>query len=272
MSVNASNSAGTKLPCIAVEGLTGCAGELLVILENIDKLLPFVRISRFPFAQSCNDDGPVDITFVEGSVSQPHDLEKLKRIRAKSKWLVAVGNCAVWGCVQGGACARCKVSDMLKSVYGQESEMQVLPATPLDQNVRVDVKLSGCPINATQFLSVTASLLKDHLPYISHKPVCLECKLKENCCVLIENNLPCLGPVTAAGCGAICPSMGVACYGCWGPCDSPQIPAMAKILQEKGYDFDEVRERLKCFGAPDHLFERMQKFPALNAEVESNAK
>lgn len=246
------------LPCIAIESLTGCAGELLVILENIDKLLPFVKVTSFPFAQTKNDNGPVDIAFVEGSVSQPHDLEKLKRIRSNSRWLVAVGNCAVWGCVQGGACAKCKVSDMLEAVYGKGSEIPVLEAKPLDAYVSVDVKLSGCPIDNTQFLSVVASLLKDHLPYITHKPVCLECKLKENPCVLIEKNLPCLGPVTAAGCGALCPSLGAACYGCWGPCQEPQMDAMKTILMEKGFDALEVINRLKTFGAPEHLFERMK--------------
>jgi coenzyme F420-reducing hydrogenase gamma subunit len=251
------NKESTLLPCIAVESLTGCAGELLVILENLDKLLPFVRVASFPFAQTANDDGPVDIAFVEGSVSNPHDLEKLKKIRSKSRWLVAAGNCAVWGCVQGGACAKCKVSDMLAAVYGSDSQIEVLESKPLSDHVAVDVKLSGCPINTTQFLSVTASLLKDHLPYITHKPVCLECKLNENPCVLIEKNLPCLGPVTAAGCGALCPSMGAACYGCWGPCQDPQMDAMTTILHEKGYDPIDVINRLKSFGAPDHLFQRM---------------
>lgn len=249
--------AAQPLPCIAIESLTGCAGELLVILENVDKLLPFVRIVRFPFAQSKNDSGPVDITFLEGSVSQPHDLEKLKKIRANSRWLVAVGTCAVWGCVQKGACSRFKVEDMLHEIYGNDSTIEVLPAKPLEDYVQVDVKLSGCPIDATQLLSVIASLLKDHLPYITHKPVCLECKLRENPCILIEKNLPCLGPVTAAGCGALCPSVGAACYGCWGPCESPQMAAMATILKEKGYSLDEVSNRLKSFGAPDHLFTRM---------------
>lgn len=81
---------------------------------------------------------------------------------------------------------------MLRAVYGENAVIEALPATPLDQHVHVDVKLSGCPIDSTQFLSVTASLLKDYFPYITHKPVCLECKLRENPCVLLENNLPCL--------------------------------------------------------------------------------
>lgn len=251
------SSTSQPLPCIAVESLTGCAGELLVILENLERLLPFVRVSRFPFAQSKNEDGPVDISFVEGSVSQPHDEEKLKRIRENSRWLVAVGNCAVWGCVQKSACSSCSAVQMMKAVYGEDSEIEVQPASPLDEHVHVDVKLSGCPINATQFLSVTASLLKDHLPYITHKPVCLECKLRENPCVLIEKDLPCLGPVTAAGCGALCPSMGAACYGCWGPSDSPQVDAMAVILAEKGFELEEIMSRLKSFGAPAELFIRM---------------
>lgn len=248
------------IPSVSVYGLTGCAGELLVILENLEKLIPRVRIKSFPFAQSTNDDTkPVDIAFVEGSVSQRHDLEKLEDIRKRARWLVAVGNCAVWGCVQKGACNKFSPEEMAHSVYGDNNQIEPMPATPLKEHVRVDVELSGCPINATQFLAVTASLLKDHLPYITSKPVCLECKLRENPCVLIEDNLPCLGPVTAGGCGALCPTFGAACYGCWGPCEEPQIGAMATILEEKGYTFEEVKSRLLTFGAPVEVFDRMLK-------------
>lgn len=252
-----SSKSREPLPCIAVESLTGCAGELLVILENLDKLLPFVRVTSFPFAQSKNEERPVDITFLEGTVSQAHDLEKLKRIRANSRWLVAVGNCAVWGCVQKGGCLKMNPQEMLHSVYGENSKIDIIPATPIEEFVHVDAKLSGCPINASQFLALTANILQDHLPYVIQKPVCLECKLKENPCVLIEQNLPCLGPVTAAGCGALCPSMGAACYGCWGPCEEPQMEAMAQILKEKGYSFKEVITRLQSHGAPEKMFTRM---------------
>ena len=244
-----------NLPTISVYGLTGCAGELLVILENLEKLLPFVKVQSFPFAQSKNEKNKTaDITFVEGSVSQNHDLELLKEIRKNTRWLVAVGNCAVWGCVQKGGCRKFSVDEMMKDTYGESVDYKPLPATPLKDHVRVDVELSGCPINATQLLSVTANLLRDHLPYITSKPVCLECKLRENPCVLIEDNLPCLGPVTAAGCGALCPSFGAACYGCWGPCEEPQMNAMAQILKEKGYSLEEVQSRLFAFGAPGELF------------------
>lgn len=253
-------SQNEPLPMIAIHSLTGCAGELLVILENLDKLLPHVQVVSFPFAQSKNEMRPVDIAFVEGSVSQEHDLEKLKTIRSNCRWLVAVGNCAVWGCVQAG-CAKSSPQDMLRKAYGQDINFNVLPASPIDAHVSVDVKLSGCPIDATQFLSVTASLLKDHFPYITRKPVCLECKLRENGCVLIEKNLPCLGPVTAGGCGALCPTFGAACYGCWGPCEDPQMEAMSVILEEKGYAMDEVMGRLTAFGAPRDLFSRTLNFP-----------
>lgn len=250
------------IPTISVYGLTGCAGELLVILESLDKMLPYVRIKSFPFAQSVNDEGPVDIAFVEGSVSQPHDLERLKNIRERCRWLVAVGNCAVWGCVQKGGCSRSTVEKMRDAVYGDSSRIEVMPASGIGDHVKVDVKLSGCPIDATQLLAVAASLLKDHLPYIVRKPVCLECKLRENACVLIENNLPCLGPVTAGGCGALCPSAGAACYGCWGPCEDPQMDAMAQILLEKGFRLSEVLTRLQAFGAPAGLFSRLKQYPS----------
>lgn len=255
--LTANQSLTRVLPRLSIHSLTGCAGELLVILENLEKMLPYVHIASFPFAQTASDNDYVDIAFVEGSVSQPHDLEKLKSIRANCKWLVAVGNCAVWGCVQRGACSRFSVEEMRSAVYGESSDIPVLPATSIDHYVKADVKLSGCPINSTQLLAVTASLLKDRLPYITSKPVCLECKLRENACVLIENDLPCLGPVTAGGCGALCPSVGAACYGCWGPCEAPQMGAMTTILMEKGFGLDEVLLRLQTFGAPPELFSRM---------------
>jgi sulfhydrogenase subunit delta len=256
---------GQLLPCLSVHSLTGCAGELLVILENMAKILPFARVVSFPFAQSKNDDGPVDIAFVEGTVSQPHDLEKLEKIRRNARWLVAVGNCAVWGCVQGSTCRRWTPEQLVRDVYGEDSTIEALPAYPLDKHVKVDVKLSGCPINESQFLAVTASLLKDHLPYVTSKPVCLECKLKENACVLIENNLPCLGPITAAGCGALCPTFGAACYGCWGPCEDPQMDAMATILNEKGHDMEDVLCRLTGHGIPEAIFSRQQEQDLLKA-------
>jgi sulfhydrogenase subunit delta len=262
-SLKPANDHRNPLPCIAVHGLTGCAGELLVILENMHKLLPFVRVTSFPFAQSRNAIRPVDIALVEGSVSQPHDLERLREIRANCRWLVALGNCAVWGCVQA-SCRKFSPQQLVQDVYGAGSPITALTSTPLDEHVRVDVKLSGCPIDATQFLAVMASLLKDHLPYITSKPVCLECKLRENPCVLIENDLPCLGPITAGGCGALCPSVGAACYGCWGPSEQPQMEAMATILQEKGYKLDEVLSRLTAFGIPDEILSRA---PQLQIEI-----
>ncbi len=247
----------THLPSIAVYSLTGCAGELLIILENLDAILPYARVASFPFAQSKNQLADVDIAFVEGTVSQPHDLEKLKEIRANCRHLVAVGTCAVWGCVQKG-CATKTARELSKAVYGPDSSVACFDPEPLEKFVHVDVKLPGCPIDSTQFLAVTASLLRDHLPYIKHKPVCLECKLRENACVLIEKNLPCLGPVTAAGCGALCPTVGAACYGCFGPCDMPQMAAMAQILFEKGFSLSEIISRLVSFGAPRELFSRME--------------
>lgn len=267
--LNESVKPAKLIPSISVQSLTGCAGELLVILENLQKMLPYVRIFSFPFAQSKNSDEPVDITFVEGSVSNPHDLEKLKAIRARSKRIVAVGNCAVWGCVQKGACSRMAVEEMRNKVYGAQSKIEVMPASRIEDHVKVDVKLSGCPIDATQLLAVTASMLKDHLPYVTKKPVCLECKLRENPCILIEQDLPCLGPVTAAGCGALCPSVGAPCYGCWGPSEEPQMDAMANVLMEKGFSLKEILTRLQAFGAPPELFTRLNQLQDLAEQTES---
>lgn len=246
-----------SLPRIAVHGLTGCAGELLVILENLASVLPYVQVASFPFAQSRNDIRNVDIAFIEGSVSQKHDIDSLKEIRANSKWLVAVGNCAVHGCVQSSTCSRYGAKELVHSVYGEDSDIEALDAKPLSNYVDVDVELSGCPIEKSQFLAVLASLLKDHLPYIIERPVCLECKMRENGCVLIEKNLPCLGPVTAAGCGALCPSFQAACYGCFGPCKEPQLDAMATVLLEKGYNLSDILVRLGTFGIPESVLSNL---------------
>jgi len=250
-------SESSSLPKIAVHGLTGCAGELLVILENLAAILPYVQVASFPFAQSRNEIKDVDIALVEGSVSQEHDIEILMKIRANSKWLVAVGNCAVHGCVQSSVCSKFTPQQMVESVYGSDSPIKAFDAKPLSEYVNVDVELSGCPINKNQFLAVLASLLKDHLPYIVDRPVCLECKMRENGCVLIEKNLPCLGPVTAAGCGALCPSFEAACYGCWGPCKDPQLGAMATVLEEKGYNLSDVLVRLGTFGIPESVLSNL---------------
>ncbi|MDX2108377.1 MAG: hypothetical protein SFY67_18430 [Candidatus Melainabacteria bacterium] len=246
-----------RLPRIAVQGLTGCAGELLVILENLGSVLPFVQVASFPFAQSKNDLSDIDIAFVEGSVSQKHDIDLIKEIRTRSKWLVAVGNCAVHGCVQSSTCSRYKTKELVEAVYAKDSPIEALDAKPLSSYVDVDVELSGCPIDKNQFLAVLASLLKDHLPYIIDRPVCLECKMRENGCVLIEKNLPCLGPVTAAGCGALCPSFEAACYGCFGPCKDPQLNAMATVLSEKGYNLSDILVRLGTFGIPEQLLSNL---------------
>ena len=145
---------------------------------------------------------------------------------------------------------------MLRKVYGDDTHIDSLPSAGIDNYIKVDAKLSGCPINATQLLAVAASALRGHLPYVIQKPVCLECKYKENVCVLVEQGLPCLGPVTAAGCGALCPSLGAACYGCWGVCEAPQIDAMTSTLTDKGYKYEEVRSRLTTFGGSEKLFGR----------------
>lgn len=237
-----------RLPRIAVHGLTGCAGELLVILENLGSVLPFVQVASFPFAQSTNDLNDIHIAFVEGSVSQKHDVDLIQKIRARSKWLVAVGNCAVSGCVQSSTCSKFNPESLVD---------EALSAKPLSSYVDVDVELSGCPIDKNQFLAVLASLLKDHLPYIIERPVCLECKMHENGCVLIEKNLPCLGPVTAAGCGALCPSFEAACYGCFGPCKDPQLDAMSVVLSGKGYNLSDILVRLGTFGIPEQVLSNL---------------
>ena len=187
-------------PRVGIYGFTGCAGDQLAILNCEDELLDLaslVDIVSFRMASSSYDDKNLDIAFVEGSMSSEEQVEELKQIRANSRRLVAIGTCAAYGGVQA---MRNEIDrkTMINKVYGTMDGRwkSSLPALPLSSYVQVDYAIPGCPIEKWQFLQAVASLLHGDLPSLVNYPVCTECKIQENVCLLLQNGELCLGPVT----------------------------------------------------------------------------
>jgi len=241
-------------PKVGIFGLTSCAGDQLAILNLEDELLDLassVDIIDFPMAVSQNDQKtPLDIAFVEGSVVNSHDVETLKKIRERASCLVAIGTCAVWGGVPAAA-NEIPREELKQKVYGSAGkDFDSIPAQPLSSFVRVDLNLPGCPIEKNHFLQAVASLLHGDPPLLPTYAVCTECKMRENICLLKEKDLLCLGPITVAGCDALCPSHSIPCQGCRGPLEEANVASEANLFREKGYTAEDVQKRLRTFAAP----------------------
>jgi sulfhydrogenase subunit delta len=245
-------------PKIGIYGLTGCAGDQLVILNCEDELLDIVGamdIKSFPMAMSGGDDNcPLDIVFVDGTVVQPKDEEMLKSLRERSKLLIAIGTCAVWG---GVPAMKYDIApeELKRKVYGPGGEIfKTFVPQPISRFVKVDLAISGCPIEKEQLLQAVASLLHGDLPSLPHYAVCTECKMAEYSCLLLEKGQLCLGPITVAGCKARCPSYGRPCIGCRGPVEEANISSEIRVLREKGFTPHDIQNRLRTFaGAADSL-------------------
>lgn len=239
-------------PRVGIFSLTGCAGDQLQILNMEDELLDLVshiHIVDFQEGSSHKEEGPVDIAFVEGSVSTETDLKHLKEIRERSKVLIAFGNCAVEGCIQAMRNDEGSIDERLKEVYGVEPGFfDARLSKPLCEYVNVDLDIPGCPVEKEETLRAITSLLHGNLPPRFTYPVCVECKLNEYPCVIVESGKPCLGPVIRAGCDARCPGLGLDCIGCRGPVDSASgFAAEFSMLLEKGYSKEFILNRLRVF-------------------------
>lgn len=238
-------------PTVGIFGLTGCAGDQLAILNCEDRLLDLVAlidIRDFLMASSDNQTTcPLDVALVEGAVLTTRDAEKLRAVRTRARTLVALGTCAVWG----GVAAMDRGADrarLLEEVYGERGkEYDSYPAQALDEIVQVDLKITGCPIEKEHFLAAISSLLNGDVPVYPDYPVCTDCRMRENNCLLVEHGKPCCGPITAAGCNARCPELRVPCVGCRGPVADANLPSMLALLEEKGFNRQEISSRLRTF-------------------------
>jgi sulfhydrogenase subunit delta len=217
-------------PKLAVFKFASCDGCQLSLLDCEDELLALtevIEIANFPEASRRMLPGPYDIGLVEGSVTTEHDLTRIQEIRQQCKILITIGACATAGGIQALR-NFAKVEDFARAVYPHPEYLSTLDtATPIASHVAVDFELHGCPINKDQLVAVLLAFVAGRRPDIPETSVCMECKAAGHVCVMVTRGEPCLGPVTQAGCGALCPGYARACYGCYGPKERAQVAPLA---------------------------------------------
>ncbi len=227
-----------KIGVFKFSSCDGCQLAFFDLSEEILMLSDKLEILYFLEASSENIYDSFDISFVEGSISTQEEIERIKSIRERSKVLVAIGACAVSGGIQSARNFE-DYQEIFKEVYKDLEMKGVLEkAYPISHYVKVDFQIFGCPINSDALREFLISMLLGKNPMEISYPVCLECKRKGNPCVVVLRNTLCLGPITRAGCGALCPSFRRGCYGCYGPIDKPNI----KGFEEK---FGNIKEAIK---------------------------
>ena len=234
------------VPTLAVWKFASCDGCQLSLLDCEDELLAIgnsISIASFPEASSAIVDGPYDLSLVEGSVTTPDDIDRIRAIRAASTTLVTIGACGTGGGIQAlrnGA----DVEEYISIVYAHPGYISTLAtSTPIADHVDVDLELRGCPIDRRQLVEVVAAYLTGRPPRIASTSVCTECKARSTACVMVVDETPCLGPVTHAGCDALCPSFRRGCYGCFGPAETADTAKLDRQLERLGLD-QRDRERL----------------------------
>lgn len=224
-----------KKPTVAVFKFSSCDGCQLSILNMEDDLLDLaeaIDIAYFLEATRAQRPGPYDIALVEGSVTTPHEIERIKEIRGNAKILIAFGTCATAGGIQALR-NFADADEYAKVVYAHPDYLHYLKtATPISEHVQVDMELWGCPVNKAQVIEVIVALLNQRKPNLPAYSVCLECKRQNTICILVDKGVPCLGPATKAGCGAICPACGRGCYGCFGPVNDGNMDSLSATLQK----------------------------------------
>jgi coenzyme F420-reducing hydrogenase gamma subunit len=222
---------------LAVWKFASCDGCQLSLLDLEDELLELaekVEISYFLEASSTARRGPYDVSLVDGSISTPRDLVRIQRIRRASKIVVPIGACAVAGGIQSLRNFH-DASEMMAHVYPEPARISALPtSTSIADNVRVELEVPGCPVNKYALLEVVSARLNGRAPVLATHSVCVECKLIRNVCVMVTGT-PCMGPVTRAGCGALCPSYHRGCYACFGPMETPNTASIANAFRAAGY-------------------------------------
>lgn len=244
-------------PRLAVWKFASCDGCQLSLLDCEDELLALagaVEIAYFPEASSLMAPGPYDLSLVEGSVTTPHDAERILEIRRQSKVLVTIGACATAGGIQALR-NFADVNDFVAAVYASPQYIDTLAtSTPIGAHVKVDFELRGCPIDKGQLIDVVTAYLAGRKPAIGAHSVCIECKIKGSVCVMVAHGTPCLGPVTHAGCGALCPGYDRGCYGCFGPMETPNTAALAREWAALGKSGRDIKRVFRTFNAASEAF------------------
>ncbi len=235
-------------PKVGVYGLTGCAGCQLSIIFNEDEILDLVSLidlRAFPFIKEHNKDESFDLVFCEGLVASNEDLEVLKKIRSKTKILVALGACAHTGCIPAYRHWTLK-ENYEHLLFKKTKNIQDQKPLPIDAHVEVDFVIPGCPPDKTEILTFVKDILNGKTPRPYNNPVCVECRRNNNDCLLIQGK-PCQGPITAGGCKAVCINGGFECWGCRGPTEDANYEVWINLLKEKGYSYEFIKTRMNMF-------------------------
>jgi sulfhydrogenase subunit delta len=241
-----------RKPKIAIWKFASCDGCQLSLLDCEDELLAVagaVDIANFPEASRAVVSGPYDISLVEGSITTPHDEERIHTIRRASKTLITIGACAMSGGIQALRNFK-NVEEFISLVYARPEYIETLnKSTPITDHVFVDFQLRGCPINKYQLVEVLSAYLNGRKPVTPAHGVCLECKRLGIVCVMVAQRIPCMGPVTQAGCGALCPAYGRGCYGCFGPKETPNTGALSEWWNRLGVHDPDIVRAFRSFNA-----------------------
>jgi sulfhydrogenase subunit delta len=267
---------GISRPTVAVWKFASCDGCQLSLLSAEDELLAIageVHIAYFLEATREVAAGPYDLSIVEGSITTPHDAERIRHVREISTTLLTIGACATAGGIQ--ALRNFGDLETFRSlVYARPEYVSSLAdSTAIAEHVPVDLELRGCPIETSQLVEVINAILAGRKPVTPTHSVCVECKLRGNVCVTVAHGSPCLGPVTQAGCGARCPAFHRGCYGCFGPAESPNPVSLSGWLAERyGIDHPELLRLYRTFNADAPAFRtesrRHEDRPEQDARVE----
>jgi len=231
---------------VAVHKFSSCDGCQLALLNLGEPLLvlsQLIDIKHFAEAGPLDEEAEVDIAIIEGSISTSKDIQRIQKIRDNSTYLMTIGACATSGGIQALR-NMANTNEWIAGIYANPSVIDSLDnSTAIKDHVKVDMELWGCPINKHQIVSAIRALLFGVLPKVDNDKVCMECKRQLTVCVMVSKNEPCMGPVTRTGCGALCPHVGRDCYGCYGPAENTNTPAMANRLQGLGLLDEEVAQR-----------------------------
>ncbi|HUF20299.1 MAG TPA: sulfhydrogenase subunit delta [Burkholderiales bacterium] len=245
-------------PKVAVHKFSSCDGCQLAFLNLGEALLEVAELVEFVhFAEAgpVDPEAKVDIAFVEGSISTPEEQERIERVRTNSRFLVTIGACATSGGIQALRNLH-NAGQWVAGIYATPEYVSTLDrVTPVRGMVKVDLELWGCPVSGRQVLAALRALLSGVVPREEEDKVCMECKRRQAVCVMVTRNVPCMGPVTRTGCGAICPAFGRDCYACYGPSELPNTTALAHRFEGFGLVRDEVAARFLLINnaAPDFL-------------------
>jgi sulfhydrogenase subunit delta len=228
----------------------GCEFQLIYFQKHILEVFGAAEITYCKMLQSSgSEEGPFDVALIEGAITEQWQAEQLKKVRAVSKYLIPIGSCAVCGGVPAIK-NTCEEYEVQKRVYHDTAFIQSVKTHSIDQYVKVDGYIKGCPMGERDLTETVVSLLLGKRPDFLEYCVCVECKLKGNTCVLVSYGWPCMGPVTNAGCGALCPSNNRDCYGCWGPMKDANSKALADKFEKIGLSKEDIHRRFTEFGEP----------------------